>query len=177
MSRIGRLPVTIPAGVNVAIEGNTISVKGPKGELKMEFHKDISVKTEGGKVIVTRRDDDKFHKALHGVTRSLINNMIKGVTEGYQKALEISGVGYRAVKEGKKLVLTVGYSHPVEFVPDEGIEIEVPTPTEIIVKGIDKRLVGENAARIRAIKPPEPYVGKGIKYKDEQIRRKAGKTA
>jgi large subunit ribosomal protein L6 len=176
MSRIGRMPIAIPTGVDVAINGNTISVKGPKGELSREIHPDILVKVEDGNIVVTRHSDLKMYKSLHGLTRSLINNMVKGVTEGYIKALEISGVGYRASKQGDKLVLTVGYSHPVEMVPLEGIEFEVPTPTEVVVKGIDKELVGETAAKIRAVRPPEPYVGKGIKYKGEHVRRKAGKT-
>lgn len=175
MSRIGRLPVPIPDGVNVTIDGNTIVVKGPKGGLSTEFHKYISVKVENNEIIVTRSSDNKFHKSLHGLTRSLISNMVTGVTNGYEKALELSGVGYRAAKQGNKLVLTVGYSHPVEIVPSDGIEIEVPNATNIIIRGIDKQAVGQLAAKIRAVRPPEPYGGKGIKYKGEQIRRKAGK--
>lgn len=176
MSRIGRLPVTIPNGVTVTIDGTVVTVKGPKGELTKKFHPNMTIVQEEGAIVVKRNSEDKFDKALHGLTRSLIANMIEGVTNGYTKALEIHGVGYRAAKQGNKLVLNMGYSHPVEMEPAPGIEIEVPAPTRIIVKGIDKQLVGETAAKIRAVRPPEPYLGKGIRYEGEVIRRKAGKA-
>lgn len=176
MSRIGRLPVTIPNGVTVTIDGTVVTVKGPKGELTKKFHPNMTIVQEEGAIVVKRNSEDKFDKALHGLTRSLIANMIEGVTNGYTKALEIHGVGYRAAKQGNKLVLNMGYSQPVEMEPAPGIEIEVPAPTRIIVKGIDKQLVGETAAKIRAVRPPEPYLGKGIRYEGEVIRRKAGKA-
>lgn len=176
MSRIGRAPVTIPNGVDVQIDVNTIRVKGPKGELEREFHKDMTVSVDDGQLTVTRPTDEKSHRALHGLTRALIANMVEGVTKGYEKALDINGVGYRAAKAGKRVVITVGYSHPVEVFPAEGIEFDVPAPNKVVVKGIDKELVGETAAGIRAIREPEPYKGKGIKYATETIRRKAGKA-
>ncbi|ABB13753.1 50S ribosomal protein L6 [Carboxydothermus hydrogenoformans] len=176
MSRIGRKPIPVPQGVEVKVEGTTVTVKGPKGSLTREFHPDMKITFDGSQILVERPSDEKEHKALHGLTRTLINNMIVGVTNGYQKSLELVGVGYRAAKQGRKLVLTVGYSHPVEMDPPEGIEIEVPAQNQIIVKGIDKELVGNFAATIRAVREPEPYKGKGIKYTDEVIRRKAGKT-
>ncbi|GAV24659.1 50S ribosomal protein L6 [Carboxydothermus islandicus] len=176
MSRIGRKPIPVPQGVEVKVEGNTVTVKGPKGSLTREFHPDMKITFDGSQILVERPSDEKEHKALHGLTRTLINNMIVGVTSGYQKSLELVGVGYRAAKQGRKLVLTVGYSHPVEMDPPEGIEVEVPAQNQIIVKGIDKELVGNFAATIRAVREPEPYKGKGIKYTDEVIRRKAGKT-
>ncbi|SEG07187.1 large subunit ribosomal protein L6 [Caloramator fervidus] len=177
MSRIGRLPVVIPQGVTVTVsDNNEVTVKGPKGTLTKQMSKKVNIAVEDGKVIVTRPDDEKETKALHGLTRSLIKNMVIGVTEGYQKTLELVGVGYRAAKQGKKLVLNVGYSHPVEIEPVEGIEFEVPAANQIVVKGIDKELVGQVAARIRSVREPEPYKGKGIKYIDEVIRRKEGKT-
>ncbi|NLY52386.1 MAG: 50S ribosomal protein L6 [Firmicutes bacterium] len=176
MSRIGRMPVEIPSGVEVKVDGQTVTVQGPKGTLTQEFHPDMVIALEGNTLTVQRPSDDKKHKALHGLTRSLIANMIEGVTKGYQKNLEISGVGYRAALQGNKLVLSMGFSHPVEFEPEPGIEFEVPAPTRISVKGIDKQLVGETAARIRAVRPPEPYLGKGIRYAGEHIRRKAGKA-
>ncbi|HHV61725.1 MAG TPA: 50S ribosomal protein L6 [Firmicutes bacterium] len=176
MSRIGRMPVALPPNVEVAVEGNVITVKGPKGILSKRIHNDMQLVVEDGKILVKRPSDSKEHKALHGLTRGLVANMVKGVTEGYEKSLEISGVGYKAAKQGKKLVLTVGYSHPVEIDPGEGIEIEVPQPTKIVVRGIDKERVGQVAADIRAVREPEPYKGKGIKYVDERIRRKAGKA-
>ncbi|ABZ83970.1 50S ribosomal protein l6 [Heliomicrobium modesticaldum Ice1] len=176
MSRIGKKPVAIPAGVNVTIEGNVVTVKGPKGQLSRELHKDIIVTVEGNTVQVTRPSDDKFHRSLHGLSRTLVANMVDGVSVGFSKSLELVGVGYRAAKQGKKLVLTVGYSHPVEIEPGEGLEVEVPAPTKIIVKGIDKEKVGALAANIRAVREPEPYKGKGIKYETEVIRRKVGKT-
>jgi large subunit ribosomal protein L6 len=176
MSRIGRSPITIPAGVDVKIDGNVVSVKGPKGSLTKAFNKDIKISVENGQIICARPSDNKNHRSLHGLTRSLINNMVQGVTTGFEKSLDLVGVGYRAAKQGSKLVLTVGYSHPVEMTPLEGVEVEVPAPNKIIVKGIDKEKVGEFAANIRAVREPEPYKGKGIKYSDEVIIRKVGKT-
>ncbi|MDI6870752.1 MAG: 50S ribosomal protein L6 [Bacillota bacterium] len=176
MSRIGRLPVPIPEGVTVSLEGNVIRVKGPKGELVRELHRDIKVEVVGQEVRVSRPGDDGFYRALHGLTRSLIANMVEGVTKGFQRNLEIAGVGYRAAKEGKTLVLSMGYSHPVRVEPAPGIEFEVPSPTRLAVKGSDKQLVGQTAAQIRAIRAPEPYLGKGIRYEGEVIRRKAGKA-
>ena len=169
MSRIGKLPVVVPAGVEVKIgEGNLLTVKGPKGTLERKLSADMNIAMEDGQIVVTRPSDLKKHRALHGLTRTLIHNMIVGVTEGYEKTLEINGVGYRAAKSGKKLTLTLGYSHPVEM--------EDPAGIESIVKGIDKEKVGQFAAEIRTKRPPEPYKGKGIKYADEHIRRKVGKT-
>lgn len=177
MSRIGRLPIAVPGGVNVSVDAeNVVTVKGPKGELKQKIHQDITVALEDGVITVRRPSDDKNHRALHGLSRSLINNMVVGVTEGYAKGLDIVGVGYRAQKQGKKVVLTVGYSHPVEVEEIPGIELEVPTPNKIVVKGIDKQLVGSIAHNIREIRKPEPYLGKGIKYETEVVRRKEGKT-
>ena len=176
MSRIGRQPVPVPPGVEVAVEGSTVRVKGPKGELVRELHRDMIIKYEDGKLVVERPSDSKLHKSLHGLTRTLLANMVTGVTAGYQKGLELVGVGYRASLQGKKLVLAVGYSHPVEIEPEEGLEIEVPAPTRVIVKGADKEKVGALAAKIRSVREPEPYKGKGIKYEGEKIRRKAGKA-
>lgn len=176
MSRIGKMPIEIPAGVNVDINGNVVTVKGPKGILTKEFHKDMIIKKEGNVILVNRPSDEKSHKSLHGLTRTLVNNMVVGVTKGFEKALEINGVGYRAQKQGKKLVLTIGYSHPVEMEEPEGITIDVPAPNKIIVKGCDKQVVGEIAAKIRAKRKPEVYKGKGIKYETEVIRRKEGKA-
>lgn len=177
MSRIGKLPVAVPSGVDVKLAGdNVLTVKGSKGTLTKQFHKDMIIKVEGTQILVERPSDLKMHKALHGLTRTLINNMVEGVTNGFQKALDINGVGYRAQKQGKKLVLTLGYSHPVEMDDPEGITTEVLAPNKIIVKGIDKQIVGEVAAKIREKRPPEPYKGKGIKYETEVIRRKEGKT-
>lgn len=177
MSRIGRLPVTIPEGVEVKIKGNYVHVKGPKGELEHFFPADMKITQKEGEIIVTRPSDEKSHRAFHGMTRSLINNMIVGVKDGFEKVLEINGVGYRAELEGENLVLNVGYSHPVTIKPPEGIEFEVDARTrQIVVKGYDKQVVGHIAAVIRKVRPPEPYKGKGIKYLDEHIRRKAGKA-
>jgi LSU ribosomal protein L6P len=176
MSRIGKMPVVIPEGVDVKINGQEVTVKGPKGTLVQTFHKNMTIKREGNTLVVTRPDDDKMNKALHGLTRSLLNNMMIGVTKGFEKQLEIVGVGYRAQKQGKKLVLTLGYSHPVEIDEPAGITIEVPAPEKIIIKGADKQAVGELAAKIRAKRPPEPYKGKGIKYVGETIIRKEGKA-
>ena len=176
MSRIGKAPIGIPAGVDVTINGNVIEVKGPKGKLTREFHPEMQVELEGGTITVTRPSDEKQHRSLHGLTRTLIANMVHGVTEGFTRNLEIVGVGYRAAKQGRKLVLSLGYSHPVEVDPAPGIEIEVPTPTRISVTGIDKELVGQTAANIRDFRRPEPYLGKGIRYEGERVRRKAGKA-
>jgi len=176
MSRIGRLPVAIPAGVDVKQDGQTLTIKGPKGQLVKTFHKDMQLTVQENEIIVVRPSDNKNHKALHGLTRSLIQNMVDGVTKGYEKTLEINGVGYRAQKQGNKLILNLGYSHPIEMVDPEGITVEVPANNKIIVKGIDKELVGEHAANIRKQRLPEPYKGKGIKYEDEYVRRKEGKA-
>ncbi len=177
MSRIGRMPIAIPAGVNVDVaENNTVTVKGPKGELKRTLPAEMEIKMEDGQLTVSRPNDLKKMKSLHGLTRTLINNMIVGVTEGYEKKLEVNGVGYRAQKSGKTLTLNLGYSHPVEMTDPEGIETTVDGQNIIIVKGIDKEKVGQFAAEIRDKRRPEPYKGKGIKYADETIRRKAGKA-
>ena len=177
MSRIGRMPIAVPAGVTVDIaENNHVTVKGPKGTLERTLPSEMDIKLEGDEVIVTRPNDLKKMKSLHGLTRTLIHNMVVGVTEGYEKTLEINGVGYRAAKSGKKLTLTLGYSHPVEMEDPAGIESIVEGTKKIIVKGIDKEKVGQFAAEIRTKRPPEPYKGKGIKYADEHIRRKVGKT-
>ena len=177
MSRIGRLPVAIPAGVTVEVaENNVVTVKGPKGTLERALPVEMSIKEEDGQIVVTRPNDLKKMKSLHGLTRTLINNMIHGVTEGYEKVLEINGVGYRAAKQGKKLTLSLGYSHPVEMEDPEGIETVLDGQNKIIVKGISKEKVGQYAAEIRDKRRPEPYKGKGIKYADEVIRRKVGKT-
>ncbi len=177
MSRIGRLPITVPAGVDVKVsDDNTITVKGAKETLTRQLHPDMIVKVDGSVITVERPSEDKMHKALHGLTRTLVNNMVVGVTDGFAKNLEINGVGYRAQLQGKKLVLSLGYSHPVEFEAPEGITLEVPAPNQIIVKGANKELVGATAAKIREFRQPEPYKGKGIKYADEHIRRKEGKT-
>ena len=176
MSRIGKMPVVIPSGVKITLEGNHIAVEGPKGKLERDIHPEIDVVIEGDVITVTRPSDDKDHRSLHGLTRALINNMVVGVTTGFKKDLEIVGVGYRAAKQGNNLVLTVGYSHPVEMEPGEGISIEVPTPNRITINGIDKEKVGAFAANVRAVRPPEPYKGKGIKYDGEFIIRKAGKA-
>jgi large subunit ribosomal protein L6 len=177
MSRIGRKPVVVPDAVSVEIAPGNIAVKGPKGELSQALSADMKVEQEDGTVTVTRPTDRGEHRALHGLTRSLIANMVEGVTEGFEKRLEIQGVGYRAALKGKKLELALGYSHPVAIDAPEGIDFEVPQPTEVIVKGIDKQLVGQVAADIRKRRPPEPYKGKGIRYKDEQVLRKVGKRA
>ena len=177
MSRIGRMPIAIPAGVTVTIaENNVVSVKGPKGELVRELPVEMEIKEEEGKIIVTRPNDLKRMKSLHGLTRTLISNMVTGVTAGYEKKLEINGVGYRAAKSGNKLTLSLGYSHPVEMIDPEGIETVMEGQNIIFVRGIDKEKVGQFAAEIRSKREPEPYKGKGIKYADEVIRRKVGKT-
>lgn len=176
MSRVGKKPVEIPAGVTVTINNNDVTVKGPKGELTRSFSPDIAINIEDNIINVTRPSDSKNHRALHGTTRALLANMVEGVSKGYEKSLELIGVGYRAQKQGKKLVLNVGYSHPVEFDPEEGLEIDVPSNTKVIVKGVSKERVGALAANIRAVRPPEPYKGKGIRYEGEYVRRKEGKT-
>ena len=177
MSRIGREPILVPAGVTVTVAaGNEVTVKGPLGELKDTFNAGLTIAQEGDKIIVTRPNDEKENRALHGLTRTLLNNMVVGVTKGYEKKLEIVGVGYRAEKSGTKLTLGLGYSHPVIFEEANGIKFECPDNTTILVKGIDKQAVGQVAAVIRSKRPPEPYLGKGIKYSGEYIRRKAGKT-
>ena len=177
MSRIGRMPITVPAGVEVKVgEGNDVTVKGPKGTLSQKLHPDMIIEQSAGVIEIKRPSENKEHRALHGLTRSLLNNMVVGVTTGFTKELEINGVGYRAQMQGKTLVLNLGYSHPVEYTAVEGITIEVPSPNKIIVKGANKEVVGETAAKIREYRMPEPYKGKGIKYVDEVIRRKEGKA-
>ena len=177
MSRIGRKPIEIPAGVDVNITAeNVVTVKGSLGTLTQQFHKDMIIKKEGNTVVVERPSEEKEHRALHGLTRTLLSNMVEGVTKGFSKTLDINGVGYRAAKAGKTLTLNLGYSHPVVFEEADGITLEVPNANQVIVKGIDKQKVGQLSAEIRAKRPPEPYLGKGIKYSDERIRRKAGKA-
>lgn len=176
MSRVGKKPIEIPAGVTVSLDKNTVTVKGPKGELTRSFNPDIEIKIEENVVTVSRPSDAKVYRALHGTTRAVIANMVEGVSKGFERGLELIGVGYRAQKQGTKLVLSVGYSHPVEIEPEKGLEIEVPANTKIIVKGTDKERVGALAANIRGVRPPEPYKGKGIRYEGEFVRRKEGKT-
>jgi large subunit ribosomal protein L6 len=176
MSRIGRLPITVPSGVDVTIDGRNVTVKGPKGTLSRSLHPDITVSREDGTLVVTRPTEQKTHKQLHGLTRTLVNNMVVGVTDGYRKGLEITGVGYRAALNGRKLQLNLGYSHQIEIDPPEGITFEVENPTRLAVVGIDKELVGQIAAKVRATRKPEPYKGKGVRYAGEYIRRKAGKA-
>lgn len=176
MSRIGRMPITIPAGVTVTIDGNVVAVKGPKGELAREIAKDLTVKIEENTLTVERPSDAKEHRSLHGLTRTLINNMVVGVTQGFTKTLEISGVGYRAAKAGNKVTLSLGFSHPVEVEPPQGLSLDVPAPNKIVVSGINKEAVGAMAAKIRGYREPEPYKGKGIKYEGEVVRRKVGKA-
>jgi len=176
MSRIGRLPIAVPSTVDVTIEGRQLTVKGPKGTLSRQLHPDMSVRQEDGSILVSRPTEQKTHKQLHGLTRSLVNNMVVGVTDGYRKGLEITGVGYRAVKVGEKLQLSLGYSHQIEIDPPSGISFEVENPTRLAVVGIDKELVGQIAATVRSTRKPEPYKGKGVRYAGEQIRRKAGKA-
>jgi large subunit ribosomal protein L6 len=176
MSRIGKMPVIIPSEVKVALEGRLVEVEGPKGSLKREFSPEIDIALEGGALVVSRRSDSVIHRSLHGLTRALLNNMVIGVTKGFEKSLDVIGVGYRATKTGNKLTLNVGYSHPVEMDPGADLEIEVPSPNKIIIKGTDKEKVGAFAANVRKVRPPEPYKGKGIKYSNEVIKRKAGKT-
>ncbi len=177
MSRIGKQPIPVPDGVEITIEPELVKVKGPKGELQERVARDIGVEQQNGEILVTRPTDRGEHRALHGLTRSLIANMVEGVTKGFEKRLEIQGVGYRAALSGKDLELQLGFSHPVRFPAPEGIEFEVPAPNRISIRGIDKQLVGETAARIRRIRKPEPYKGKGIRYEGEYVRKKAGKAA
>ena len=177
MSRIGKMPISIPAGVEVTLgEGNLVTVKGPKGTLTQKLSDKMTIEKDNGVINVTRPNDEKENRSLHGLTRSLLNNMVVGVTEGYKKELDVNGVGYRVAKEGKKLTMNLGYSHPVVMEEIEGITIDVPAPNKIIINGIDKQKVGQFAAEVRGKRPPEPYKGKGIKYTDEVIRRKEGKT-
>jgi large subunit ribosomal protein L6 len=176
MSRVGRKPIEIPAGVTVTLDNNHATVKGPKGELSRTFHADIEIKIEDNVINIARPSDAKEHRALHGTTRAVLANMIEGVSKGFERSLELIGVGYRAAKQGNKLVLSVGYSHPVEIEAEPGLEIEVPANTKIIIRGTDKERVGALAANIRDVRPPEPYKGKGIRYEGEFVRRKEGKT-
>lgn len=176
MSRIGKKPITVPAGVDVKIDGSVVTVKGPKGSLTKEFNKIISIKQEGGEIIVSRPDDENVSRSLHGLTRTLIHNMVVGVTEGFKKELEINGVGFRCQKNGKDVVMNLGFSHQVTVSDTDDVKLEVPAPNKIIVTGIDKQKVGQYASEIRGKRPPEPYKGKGIKYADEVIRRKEGKA-
>jgi large subunit ribosomal protein L6 len=176
MSRIGKKPIPVPAGVSVSLEASTVRVKGPKGELSRTFHPEIRIEQVDGELRVERPSESKQHRALHGLTRALLANMVEGVTTGYRRALEIIGVGYRAEKKGTSLVLSVGYSHQVEYPEPEGITLSTTSPTVVVVEGIDKQKVGQVAAEIRAVRPPEPYKGKGIRYQGEQVRRKAGKA-
>jgi large subunit ribosomal protein L6 len=177
MSRIGRQPIEIPSGVQVAIDGTRVSVTGPKGALEQSFRPEISILQDDGVLRVERPSDDRLHRSLHGLTRTLVANMVEGVTKGFEKRLEIVGVGYRATMQGTDLELALGFSHPVRFPAPEGIEFEVPAPNRITVRGIDKQLVGEVAAEIRRIRKPEPYKGKGVRYEGERVRKKAGKAA
>jgi large subunit ribosomal protein L6 len=176
MSRIGRLPITVPSGVDVTIDGRNVTVTGPRGSLSRSLHPDMTVSREDGTLVVTRPTEQKTHKQLHGLTRTLVNNMVVGVTDGYRKGLEITGVGYRAALNGKKLTLNLGYSHQIEIDPPDGISFEVENPTRLAVVGIDKELVGQIAAKVRSTRKPEPYKGKGVRYAGEYIRRKAGKA-
>lgn len=176
MSRIGRKPIVIPAGVDVKIDGSTVTVKGPKGTLSRTVHQNMNVAVEDGVIHVTRPDDNKLNRSLHGLTRTLVANMVEGVEKGFSKELEINGVGYRAAKQGKDLVLNIGYSHQVIVPETDGITIEVPSPNKVVISGPDKQKVGQFAAQVREKRPPEPYKGKGIKYVDEHIRRKEGKA-
>jgi large subunit ribosomal protein L6 len=176
MSRIGRLPIPVPSSVDVTIDGRRVTVKGPKGTLTRELHPAMAIAREDGTLVVTRPTEQKLHKQLHGLTRSLVNNMVVGVTDGYRKGLEITGVGYRAILVGQKLQLNLGYSHPIEIDPPAGVSFEVENPTRLAVVGIDKELVGEIAAKVRSTRKPEPYKGKGVRYEGEVVRRKAGKA-
>ncbi len=176
MSRIGRMPIILPAGVSVEVNGSTVTVKGPKGELTRTMHPDMIIEVEGNEVHVKRPSEDKVHKSLHGLTRTLLNNMVVGVNEGYKKELDVVGVGYRVAMEGKKLVMNIGYSHQINVEPVDGITIEAPAPNKIVISGLDKQLVGQFAADVRKKRPPEPYKGKGIRYTGEVVRRKEGKA-
>ena len=176
MSRIGRKPINIPAGVTVTIDANVVTVKGPKGTLTQAFHPNMSIKTEGNEILVTRPNDEKENRALHGLTRTLVHNMVVGVTEGFKKELDVNGVGYRVAKEGNKLVMNLGYSHQVTVEETDGISIECPSANKIVISGVDKQKVGQFAAEVREKRPPEPYKGKGIRYAGEHIIRKEGKA-
>lgn len=177
MSRIGRMPITLPAGVDVTIDaGNVVTVKGPKGTITQKLSKKMTLSQEGNVISVTRPNDEKENRSLHGLTRTLLSNMVTGVTEGYKKELDVNGVGYKVAKEGKKLIMNIGFSHQVIVEEEDGITIDAPTPNKIVISGIDKQKVGQFAAEVREKRPPEPYKGKGIKYSDEVIRRKEGKT-
>jgi large subunit ribosomal protein L6 len=176
MSRIGKMPIPVPQGVQVDIEGNVVTVSGPKGALSRALHPDMKIERDGSEILVTRPTDSRIHRSLHGLTRSLVNNMVEGVTNGFSRRLEIAGVGYRVQQVGKDLVMQLGFSHPVQVMPPEGVSLGVEGNNRIIVSGIDKQMVGETAARIRRVRPPEPYKGKGIKFAEEQVRRKVGKT-
>lgn len=176
MSRIGRLPIPVPTGVDVKVSGRIVDVKGPKGQLSRHVHPDIAVAVGGGAITVTRPTDQRHHRALHGLTRALIANMVKGVMEGYRIDLEIHGVGYRAVKQGKNVTLQLGFSHPVEMTPPAGVDIEVPQPNRLSVRGSDKEAVGQLAAKIRSLRPPDPYKGKGVRFAGERLRLKSGKA-
>ena len=177
MSRIGRLPIPVPAGVEVSTAPGRITVSGPKGSLEQDVSPDMGIAQDGDRIVITRPTDRADHRALHGLTRTLVANMVEGVTKGFEKHLEIQGVGYRAALKGNDLELAVGYSHTVTITPRTGVSFEVPIPTQIVVKGTDKQVVGQTAAEIRKVRPPEPYKGKGIRYRDEQVRRKVGKRA
>jgi large subunit ribosomal protein L6 len=177
MSRIGKEPIAVPAGVDVSVDGSRVSVTGPRGQLEQSFHPDMRILLEDGTIRVERPTDERDHRSLHGLTRTLIANMVEGVTQGYEKRLEIVGVGYRALLKGTDLELAVGFSHPVSFHAPEGIEFEVPAPNRVVIRGIDKQLVGEVAANVRKVRKPEPYKGKGIRYEGEHVRKKAGKAA
>jgi large subunit ribosomal protein L6 len=177
VSRIGKKPISLPKGVTVRHEGESLSVKGPKGELYLQLHPAVNVAVESDQIVVTRPNDLAISRSAHGLTRTLIDNMVKGVTEGYTRKLEIVGVGFRAELKGQAVQLNLGYSHPIFFFPPSDIQLAVPTPTSVVITGIDKQLVGQVAAKIRSLRPPEPYKGKGVKYEGEQIRRKAGKSA
>jgi large subunit ribosomal protein L6 len=177
MSRVGKKPIEVPAGVTITVgENNVVTVKGPKGELSRTFNKDIAISQEDNILTLSRPSDSKEHRTIHGTTRALLANMITGVSAGFERALELVGVGYRAQLQGTKLVLNVGYSHPVEFTPEEGLTVEVPANTRVVIRGIDKERVGALASNIRQVRPPEPYKGKGIRYEGEAVRRKEGKT-
>lgn len=176
MSRVGRKPVSIPEGVTVTLDGSNMTVTGPRGTLERDLHPEMVIQVEGSVITVTRPTDSRQHRALHGLTRTLVANMVQGVTQGFRRGLEIVGVGYRATKQGRKVVLAVGFSHPVEIDPPVGIELELPNPNAVVVTGADKEKVGQTAADIRAVRPPEPYKGKGIRYEGEVVRRKAGKV-
>jgi large subunit ribosomal protein L6 len=177
VSRIGRKPIVVPANVTVAVSGTHVTVKGPKGELSQQFHPEAGIEVKGKEIIISRKNNANFHRSLHGTVRAVIANMVTGVSEGFERKLDIVGVGYKAELKGKLIQFNLGFSHPIMFMPPAGIEVAAPTPTSLMIKGADKQLVGQVATKIRSFKPPEPYKGKGIKYADEKVRRKAGKAA